>query len=77
MGWIVRKGRAFAVIGICPGRTLGGLPGVAKEALTLLSEFEARKGLFGTFLKYIKICFAGGVFQPLLVRRRAYQCSEP
>ena len=67
--------------GICGtsavGPTAGAvLPGVAKEQLQLHFEFEARKGTFGTFLKYIKIDFAGGVFQPLLIRRRVHQCSE-
>ena len=41
------------------------LPGVAKEQLTLLFEFEARNGFKTDILKYIKIGFAGGVFQPL------------
>ena len=43
------------------------LPGVAKAALTLLFEFEARNGFKTDILKYIKIGFAGGVFQPLLL----------
>ena len=51
------------------------LPGVAKEALTLLFEFEARKGFKTDILKYIKIGFAGGVFQPLLLGPRACECS--
>ena len=38
------------------------LLGVAKEALTLLFEFEARNGLMTDILKYIKIGFAGDVF---------------
>ena len=53
------------------------LPGVAKEALTLLFEFEARNGFRTDILKYIKIGFAGGVFQPLLLRTRAHGCSGP
>ena len=47
------------------------LPGVAKEQLTLLFEFEARNGFKTDILKYIKIGFAGGVFQPLLLAPRA------
>ena len=53
------------------------LPGVAKEALTLLFEFEARNGFKTDILKYIKIGFAGGVFQPLLLGSRARGCSWP
>ena len=53
------------------------LPSVAKEALTLLFEFEARNGFKTDILKYIKICFAGGVFQPLLLGPRACGCSVP
>ena len=43
------------------------LPGVAKEVAKLLCEFEARNGFKTDILKYIKIGFAGGVFQPLLL----------
>ena len=53
------------------------LPGVANEALTLLFEFEARNGFKTDILKYLKIGFAGGVFQPLLLGPRAHGCSEP
>ena len=53
------------------------LPGVAKEAFKLLCEFEARNGFKTDILKYIKIGFAGGVFQPLLLGPRARGCSEP
>ena len=53
------------------------LPGVAKEAASLLFEFEARNGFMTDFLKYIRIDFAGGVFQPLLLGTRACGCSEP
>ena len=53
------------------------LPGVAKEQLTLLFEFEGRNGLKTDILKYIKIGFAGGVFQPLLLGPRARGCYEP
>ena len=37
------------------------------EALTPLFELEARNGFMTDILKYIKIGFAGGVFQPLLL----------
>ena len=53
------------------------LPGVAKEQLTLLLEFEARNGFKTDILKYIKIGFAGGVFQPLLLGTRAHGCYVP
>ena len=53
------------------------LSGVANEALTLLFEFEARNGFKTDILKYIKIGFAGGVFQPLLFGSRACGCSGP
>ena len=51
------------------------LPGVAKEVAKLLCEFEARNGFKTDILKYLKIGFAGGVFQPLLLRPRARGCS--
>ena len=68
--------------GICGTSDLGltdtaALPGVAKEQLTLLFEFEARNGFKTDILKYIKIGFAGGVFQPLLLGPRARGCSGP
>ncbi len=53
------------------------LPGVAKEVVKLLFEFEARNGFKTDILKYIKIGFAGGVFQPLLLGPHARECSEP
>ena len=53
------------------------LPGVAKEQLTLLCEFEDRNGFKTDTLKYIKIGFAGGVFQSLLFGSRACGCSVP
>ena len=46
-------------------------------AAKLLFEFEARNGFMTDILKYIKVGFAGGVFQPLLLRPRARGCSEP
>ena len=60
------------------GRTdTGVLPGVAKEVAKLFVEFEARNGFKTDILKYIKICFAGGVFQPLLLGSCARACSKP
>ena len=53
------------------------LPGVAQEVAKLLFEFEARNGLKTDILKYIKIGFAGGVFQPPLFAPRARGCSGP
>ena len=53
------------------------LPGVAKENAKLLVEFEGRNGFKTDILKYIKIGFAGGVFQPLLLGLRARGCHEP
>ena len=53
------------------------LPGVAKEVAKLFVEFEARNGFRTDILKYIKIGFAGGVFQPLLLGSRACGCSVP
>ena len=51
------------------------LPGVANEVAKLLCEFEARNGFKTDILKYLKIGFAGGVFQPLLLGPRARGCS--
>ena len=53
------------------------LPGVAKEVANLLFEFEARNGFKTDILKYLKIGFAGGVFQPLLFGSRACGCFGP
>ena len=53
------------------------LPGVAKENTKLFVEFEARNGFKTDILKYIKIGFAGGVFQPLLLGPRACGCYWP
>ena len=53
------------------------LPGVAKVAAKLLCQFEGRNGFKTDILKYIKIGFAGGVFQPLLLGPRARGCSGP
>ena len=53
------------------------LPDVANEVANLLCEFEARNGFKTDILKYLKIGFAGGVFQPLLLGPRAHECSVP
>ena len=53
------------------------LPGVANEHVKLLCEFEARSLFKTDIIKYIKIIFAGGVFQPLLFDPRARGCSGP
>ena len=53
------------------------LPGVAKEVAKLLLGFEARNGFQTDILKYLKIGFAGGAFQPLLLGPRARGCSAP
>ena len=71
------KGATICGTSDLPTTAKAGLPGVAKEQLILLFEFEARKGFFVSILKYIKIGFAGGVFQPLLFNIRARGCSEP
>ena len=71
------KGAAICGTSDLPTTAKAGLPSVAKEAASLLFEFEARKGFFVSILKYIKIGFAGGVFQPLLFSPRAHGCSGP
>ena len=53
------------------------LPCDSKEVAKLFVEFEARNGFKTDILKYIKIGFAGGVFQPLLLGSRACGCYEP
>ena len=53
------------------------LPGVANEVAKLLFAFEARNGSKTDILKYIKIGFVGGVFQPLLLGPHARGCSGP
>ena len=53
------------------------LPGVAKEQLTLLCDSEATNGFKTDILKYIKIGFAGGVFQPLILGSCVCGCSGP
>ena len=71
------KGAAICGTSDLPTTAKAGLPSVAKEAASLLFEFEARKGFMMDILKYIKIGFAGGVFQPLLLGPRARGCSVP
>ena len=71
------KGAAICGTSDLPTTAKAGLPSVAKEQLTLLFEFEARKGFMMDILKYIKVGFAGGVFQPLLFSICARECSEP
>ena len=68
--------------GICGVSDLVGmdtpaLPCGSKVAAKLFLEFEARNGFQTDILKYIKIGFAGGVFQPLLLGPRARGCLEP
>ena len=53
------------------------LPCGSKEVVNILCEFEARNGFKTDILKYLKIGFAGGVFQPLLLAPRARGCSGP
>ena len=71
------KGAAICGASDLPPTDTAPLPGVANEQLTLLFEFEARNGFKTDILKYIKIGFAGGVFQPLLLGPRARGCYEP
>ena len=68
--------------GICgtsdlPTTDTRGLPCGFIAAAKLLFEFEARNGFKTDILKYLKIGFAGGVFQPLLLAPRARECSGP
>ena len=53
------------------------LPCGSKEYAKLFVEFEARNGFKTGILKYIKIGFAGGVFQPLLFGICACGCFMP
>ena len=71
------KGAAICGTSDLPTTAKAGLPGGFIAAAKLLFEFEARKGFMMDILKYIKIGFAGGVFQPLLLGPRARGCSEP
>ena len=71
------KGAAICGTSDLPTTAKAGLPGVAKEAVKLLFEFEARNGFMTDILKYIKIGFARGVFQPLIFGSRACGCSGP
>ena len=69
------KGAAICGTSDLPTTAKAGLPGGFIAAAKLLFEFEARKGFMMDILKYIKIGFAGGVFQPLLLGPRAHECS--
>ena len=71
------KGATICGTSDLPTTDICGLPSVTNEHATLLCEFEARKGFKTDILKYIKIGFAGGVFQPLLLGPRARGCSGP
>ena len=71
------KGAAICGHSDLGGTDILGLTSVAKEHVTLLFELEARNGFKTDILKYIKIGFAGGVFQPLLLGPRARVCSGP
>ena len=71
------KGAAICGTSDLPTTDTHVLPCGFIAAASLLFEFEARKGFMMDILKYIKIGFAGGVFQPLLLGPRARGCSEP
>ena len=71
------KGAAICGTSDLPATDTPVLPGVANEVAKLLFEFEARNGFMTDILKYIKVGFAGGVFQPLLLGPRARGCSVP
>ena len=68
--------------GVCGTSDVGptarvALPCGFKENATLLAGFEAGKRCLRTSLKYIKVGFTGGMFQPLINGRRADQYSGP
>ena len=71
------KGAAICGTSDLPTTAKAGLPCGFISAASLLFEFEARKGFMTDILKYIKIGFAGGVFQPPLFSPRARGCSGP
>ena len=71
------KGAAICGTSDLPTTDTPVLPRGFIEQLKLLFEFEVRKGFMMDILKYIKIGFAGGVFQPLLLSLRARRCSGP
>ena len=71
------KGAAICGTSDLPATDTPVLPCGFKAAVKLLFEFEVRKGFMMDILKYIKVGFAGGVFQPLLFSIRARGCSEP
>ena len=71
------KGAAICGTSDLPTTDTPVLPCGFIAAVKLLFEFEARKGFMLDILKYIKIGFAGGVFQPPLFSPRARGCSVP
>ena len=71
------KGAAICGTSDLPTTDTHVLPCGFIAAASLLFEFEARKGFMMDILKYLKIGFAGGVFQPFLLPRRTRRCSEP
>ena len=71
------KGAAICGTSDLPTTAKAGLPCGFIAAVKLLFEFEARNGFMTDILKYIKVGFAGGVFQPLILGSRARGCSEP
>ena len=71
------KGAAICGTSDLPATDTPVLPCGFIAHATLLCEFEARKGFMMDILKYIKVGFAGGVFQPLLLGPRARGCSGP
>ena len=71
------KGAAICGTSDLPATDTPVLPCGFIAASKLLFEFEARNGFMTDILKYIKIGFAGGVFQPLLLGPRARECSVP
>ena len=71
------KGAAICGTSDLPTTDTPVLPCGFIAATSLLFEFEARKGFMTDILKYIKVGFAGGVFQPLLLGPRARGCSVP
>ena len=71
------KGAAICGTSDLPATDTLVLPCGFIAASKLLFDFEVGKVFQTTILKYIKIGFAGGVFQPPLFSPRARECSEP
>ena len=71
------KGAAICGTSDLPATDTLVLPCGFIAAASLLFEFEVRKGFMMDILKYIKIGFAGGVFQPPLFGPRAHRRSGP